>query len=390
MSGRVIQGFFAGGQPPLSLQTPSLQTAAHRPAAPAAVPRLHAPPGVAPASSVAAQRKPAGAPIQTPTQPRQGMTPQATTSHSQPLQAHGTSRSFAVDPQQIGLVRSGGKPLPPSILAKMEAAFGTDFSAVRIHEGPQAARIGALAFTTGTDIYFAPGRYQPETLQGQQLLGHELTHVVQQRQGRVRAPSGSGLSVVQDAMLEAEADRMGMRAGSSTVSVRSGILQKSNQRGLDVIQRGGCMSRPRLTHATCVLNGSQHDDGKSFASVTARATHLLEGDRCVYEMAWDAAVAPVGHAGFQAVGVQVLEGVASPGFIVDRSQTGEAVGEMDQFYKETQGDGRCFEFRDGIEWPEILQGGRWRFRLIVLSSSNNEVARSQEAVVDWDKPTKAA
>ena len=47
----------------------------------------------------------------------------------------------------------------------------------------------------------------PETIQGQQLLGHELAHVVQQRAGRARNPLGSGLAVVQDRALEAEADR---------------------------------------------------------------------------------------------------------------------------------------------------------------------------------------
>jgi len=94
----------------------------------------------------------------------------------------------------------------------MEAAFRTDFSAVRVHVGPQAERIGAIAFTMGPDIWFAPGRYQPDTVQGQQLLGHELAHVVQQRQGRVRNPLGAGVAVVQDHALEAEADRLGWRA----------------------------------------------------------------------------------------------------------------------------------------------------------------------------------
>ena len=49
-------------------------------------------------------------------------------------------------------------------------------------------------------------------MQGQQLLGHELTHVLQQRAGRVSNPFGSGTAVVQDHALEAEADRMGMKA----------------------------------------------------------------------------------------------------------------------------------------------------------------------------------
>ncbi|MGQ9368060.1 eCIS core domain-containing protein [Azospirillum sp. ST 5-10] len=124
---------------------------------------------------------------------------------------HGARRSFPVDPVRLGLARAGGTPLPRTLLAKMETAFGADFSAVRVHVGPQAAQLGALAFTVGTDIYFAPGQYRPDSSHGQHLLGHELAHVVQQRQGRVRAPDG-GVSVVQDPVLEAEADRLGLRA----------------------------------------------------------------------------------------------------------------------------------------------------------------------------------
>lgn len=134
-------------------------------------------------------------------------------------QPHGSRVSFEIDPVKVGLASGGGSPLPQSVLTKMEAAFGADFSAVRIHAGPQAPRIGAVAFTMGADIYFAPGRYQPDSVQGQQLLGHELAHVVQQRQGRVRAP-GSGVVVVQDRMLEAEADRLGVYAASYHMPVR--------------------------------------------------------------------------------------------------------------------------------------------------------------------------
>ena len=71
-----------------------------------------------------------------------------------------------------------------------------------------------------TDLYFAPGQYNPQTSQGQQLLGHELTHVVQQRAGRVRNPLGSGVAVVQDPALEAEAERMGQRAAAATTRFR--------------------------------------------------------------------------------------------------------------------------------------------------------------------------
>ena len=97
----------------------------------------------------------------------------------------------------------------------MEAALQADFSDVRIHVGPEAAAIGAVAFTWGSNIHFAPGQYNPHTFEGQSLLGHELAHVVQQRAGRVANPFGSGVAVVQDHSLEAEADRLGRMAAMS-------------------------------------------------------------------------------------------------------------------------------------------------------------------------------
>ena len=132
------------------------------------------------------------------------------------VQANGANRIMPLEPGQLDLGSSVGKPLPAPVQRKMEALFGEDFSDVRIHSGSQAHAIGAIAFTLGSSIYFAPGRYSPDTPHGQNLLGHELTHVVQQRAGRVRNPLGSGLTVVQDHALEAEADRMGARAAIVT------------------------------------------------------------------------------------------------------------------------------------------------------------------------------
>lgn len=108
--------------------------------------------------------------------------------------------------------KSGGHPIPDQVRAKMEAAFGADFSDVRVHVGREASSIGAIAYTWGTNIHFAPGQYNPFSIQGQKLLGHELWHVVQQKSGRVRNPLGGGVAVVQDHALEAEADRMGIKA----------------------------------------------------------------------------------------------------------------------------------------------------------------------------------
>ena len=110
--------------------------------------------------------------------------------------------------------RSGGWTLPKEVQRKMEQALGADFSDVRVFVGSEATSIGALAFTWGSNLHFAPGQYNPHTPQGQFLLGHELAHVVQQRSGRVSNPFGSGVAVVQDAALEAEADRLGRIAAA--------------------------------------------------------------------------------------------------------------------------------------------------------------------------------
>lgn len=113
--------------------------------------------------------------------------------------------------------KSGGLPLPDDVRTKMETAFSADFSDVRVHIGREASSLGAIAYTWGTNIHFAPGQYNPHTLQGQKLLGHELWHVLQQKSGRVKNPFGGGVAVVQDHALEAEADRMGIKAALTQV-----------------------------------------------------------------------------------------------------------------------------------------------------------------------------
>ena len=117
--------------------------------------------------------------------------------------------------------RGSGQPLPEAVQRKMEAFFKADFSDVRVHVGTEATSIGAFAFTRGSDLYFAPGQYNPQSVPGQRLLGHELAHVVQQRAGRVRNPMGAGVAVVQDPALEAEADRMGMQAASAPLPIQA-------------------------------------------------------------------------------------------------------------------------------------------------------------------------
>lgn len=82
--------------------------------------------------------------------------------------------------------RSTGQALDPRTQLAMEAYLGFNLSNVRIHTDGRseelAENLNANAFTRGSDIYFAPGSYQPQTRAGQQLLAHELTHAAQQRE----------------------------------------------------------------------------------------------------------------------------------------------------------------------------------------------------------------
>jgi len=99
---------------------------------------------------------------------------------------HSSSDISDAPPIVHEVIQSPGQPLDGRTRAYMEPRFGYDFSHVRIHADSKAMKsaqaINALAYTAGNDLVFNRGRYRPDTATGRELLGHELTHVVQQRQ----------------------------------------------------------------------------------------------------------------------------------------------------------------------------------------------------------------
>jgi hypothetical protein len=109
---------------------------------------------------------------------------------------------------------TGGQPLPPVARKVYERFFGADLGQVRVHTGSgagsHARRMGAEAFTMGSHVFFAPGRYRPETPAGRELLAHELTHVVQQTGAgaapvvRRRPEGGAGSAAAQPTMATVE------------------------------------------------------------------------------------------------------------------------------------------------------------------------------------------
>ena len=95
-----------------------------------------------------------------------------------------------------------GEALPDSTRAYMEQRFGSDFSGVRIHRSEHAAEsaesINARAYTSGNDIVFNSGEYQPHSASGQRLLAHELVHTLQQTGGVQRKEPSAPASIVED------------------------------------------------------------------------------------------------------------------------------------------------------------------------------------------------
>src|SRR5690625_2469309 len=98
------------------------------------------------------------------------------------------------------VVARGGDPLPESVRAEMEARMGHDFSDVRIHTDSaaheSATSVQARAYTVGSDIVFQREAFNPTSMAGRTLIAHELTHVVQQRNGPVSGTdTGHGVKV---------------------------------------------------------------------------------------------------------------------------------------------------------------------------------------------------
>ncbi|HLL24273.1 MAG TPA: DUF4157 domain-containing protein [Kofleriaceae bacterium] len=123
-----------------------------------------------------------------------------------------------------------GRSLPAAVRTAMERALGVPLERVRIHTdgvAAEAARaVRAEAFTVGEDIFFADGKFAPETDAGARLLAHELAHVLQSWQGRT-ATSGAGIQVSRPGdHLELEAESVADKVGSS----RPAIVERTTKR----------------------------------------------------------------------------------------------------------------------------------------------------------------
>ncbi len=107
----------------------------------------------------------------------------------------------------IAAARGHGRALDLGLAQRAGSQFGDSFGDVRVHTDSHAAElsraVSARAFTVGSDIFFAAGEYNPGSAHGDELIAHELAHVVQQR----GAPPTGALVVSQPGdALEREAE----------------------------------------------------------------------------------------------------------------------------------------------------------------------------------------
>mgnify|MGYP000860331921 CR=1 FL=1 len=146
--------------------------------------------------------------------------------------------AFDLDEQTTGRInaaRGGGQALDAGMQARMGEATGHDFSGVRVHTGPEAdtlnQSLSAKAFTTGQDIFFREGAYDPGSTGGQELIAHELTHVAQQSAGLVGGGSAGQMHVgAPGDAHEQQADQVAKAVTTGPASASGGAPAASVQR----------------------------------------------------------------------------------------------------------------------------------------------------------------
>jgi len=135
--------------------------------------------------------------------------------------------------ESIQQARGGGHGIDSRVRGQMESAFGADFGNVRLHTDTQAdtlnRELSASAFTTGQDIFFRQGAYNPSSSSGRELIAHELTHVVQQNGNKVKRKLSVGR--IGD-RYEEEADQVAravMQHEKQYMLIKAGVGQVSKQ-----------------------------------------------------------------------------------------------------------------------------------------------------------------
>ncbi len=145
--------------------------------------------------------------------------------------------AFELDDDTAGRInqaRGHGQSLDSATQEQMGAAIGQDFSGVQVHTSRESdelnQQVGAKAFTTGQDIFFKEGAYDPGSSGGQELIAHELTHVAQQGSGAVKGGSGMTVNAPGDSF-EQEADSVAKQVTdpATSSSAEAGVQRQEEE-----------------------------------------------------------------------------------------------------------------------------------------------------------------
>jgi hypothetical protein len=181
----------------------------------------------------------------------------------------GRLRAPAAVTREIERRRGGGRPLDPGVQERMERTVGADLGSVRVHTDSSARgltrSLDALAFTSGSDVFFSPGAYRPDSTDGRRLLAHELTHVAQQAAGRVPGSLGD-IRPPGDA-LEREAESTARR--STTPSARPATRRRRPAGGVQRQEAAGAApaAEAPLPVTTTTPAAAPEEEGGFWASI---------------------------------------------------------------------------------------------------------------------------
>ena len=170
--------------------------------------------------------------------------------------------------------RGAGDELADHLRRELERELGVALGGVRLHTDSVATRaadaLGAEAFTLGEDVFFAAGRFAPETAAGRALIAHELAHVAQARRGeatrgalRVSSPGEAH---------EREAERVAAR-----VAARSAVLERMGRLfGADFRRVALHADSPATDGAKAIARGTEvHVAPGAFRPGTPEGDHVI-------------------------------------------------------------------------------------------------------------------
>ena len=87
--------------------------------------------------------------------------------------------AFGLDDETAGRInsaRGSGKAPDPGVAEGMGQTMGHNFGGVRVHDSSEAddlsQQLHARAFTTGQDVFFRSGAYNPGSSDGKKLIAH--------------------------------------------------------------------------------------------------------------------------------------------------------------------------------------------------------------------------